>query len=101
MFAQLMHLLIRSSYGNYGDFIPALRWLDLQGLDRQFHEVKAQLRSSITALIDKKKQEMSAWSEEEIRGGANEQDVVSKLLSMEGEERFSEEQIVSVVFVRY
>jgi len=97
----LTHLLIRSSYGKYSDFFLALRWLELQGIDRQFHEVKAQLRSSITALMDKKKQEMSAWSEEDIRGGANERDVVSKLLSMEGEERFSEEQIVSVIVVRY
>lgn len=95
----ILHLVIRSSYGNYGDFFPALRWLDVQDMEAGFLEAKTQLRKSITALIEKKKQETSMFSAEEIQSGAHERDIMSKFLSVQGEDRFSEEQLVFVVYM--
>jgi len=85
---------------NIGDYFPALRRFDGQGLEAGLKEVEVQLRQSITTLIEKKKVEMSMWSPEKIRHGVSDGGVVSKLLSVEGEDRFSDEQLISVVFVR-
>lgn len=69
-------------------------------MEAGFLEAKTQLRKSITALIEKKKQETSMFSAEEIQSGAHERDIMSKFLSVQGEDRFSEEQLVFVVYVR-
>lgn len=95
--AQLTSLFVRR---NYAEFIPAIRWLDFQGIESEFKDVEDQLRKSIIALIEYKRREMHTWLPEDIQSGTNEKDIMSKLLSMDGDDRFSEEQLVSVVFVR-
>lgn len=84
---------------NLGDFIPALRWLDLQHVELKLKDAEMELRRCLENLIDLKRTEMSKWSWQEIDDGANERDIMSKLLSLEGEERLSEDQLQSVVFV--
>jgi len=97
LIAQMIGLVRRR---NIGDYFPAIRRFDVQGIEAGLKEVEVQLRQSITTLIEKKKLEMGTWSTEEIRSGANDRGIMSKLLSVEGEDRFSEEQLISVVFVR-
>lgn len=58
--------------------------------------MESQLRSSIMVLIKQKKLEMSSWSSTEIENG----DIMSKILSLEGEDRLNEDQQMGVVFVR-
>lgn len=94
-YGKMMAIWTRRSLGA---IFPALRWLDLDGIESGFADVELQLRTNITALIEKKKQEMSMWSAEDIQAGANEGDVMTKFLSMEGEDRCSEDQLISVVF---
>lgn len=84
-----------------GDFFPTIRRFDVQGSEARLKEVEAELCQSITALIERKRLEMTMWSTEQIQSGANDSlGVVSKLLSVEGPDRFSEDQLISVVFVR-
>lgn len=85
---------------NIGDFIPALRWLDLQHIERKMKDTEMELRRCLENLIDLKRTEMSKWSREENDDDdANDRDIMSKLLSLEGEERLSKDQLQSVVFV--
>lgn len=83
---------------NIGDSFPAIRRFDVQGIEAGLKEVEVQLRQSITTLIEKKKVEMSMWSPDKIRHGVSDGGIMSKLLSVEGEDRFSDEQLISVVF---
>jgi cytochrome P450 len=83
---------------NISDLIPSLRWLDIQGIEAELRDVEIQLRKSIMVLIEQKRQEMSNFSPSEIENGANERDVMSKLLSLEGEESLDENQQMGVVF---
>lgn len=87
---------------NISDFFPTIRRFDVQGNEARLKEGEAELCQSITALIDRKRLEMTMQSTEQIHSGANDslQGVVSKLLSVQGPDRFSEEQLISVVFVR-
>lgn len=88
-------MVILAQRRNISDLFPALRRFDLQGIEAGLKELEAQLRQSITALIEKKKLQMSMWSSEEIKDTG----IISKLLSVEGANRFSEEQLIAVVFV--
>lgn len=81
---------------NISDLLPSIRWLDIQGIEVELREVESQLRSSIMVLIKQKKLEMSSWSSTEIENG----DIMSKILSLEGEDRLNEDQQMGVVFVR-
>ncbi|KAG0586467.1 hypothetical protein KC19_2G092600 [Ceratodon purpureus] len=87
-------MVILAQQRNISDLFPALRRFDLQGIEAGLKEVEAQWRQSITALIEKKKLQMSMWSSEEIKDTG----IISKLLSVEGANRFSEEQLIAVVF---
>jgi len=84
---------------NISDLFPSIRWLDIQGIEAELRDVEIQLRKSITVLIEQKKLEMSTWSSSEIESGANERDIMSKLLSLEGEDRLNDDQQMGVVFV--
>jgi hypothetical protein len=84
---------------NISDLLPSIRWLDLQGIEVELRDVEVQLRKSITDLIELKRLEMSRWSSEEIENGANERDIMSKILSLEGEDRLNDDQQMGVVFV--
>ena len=84
---------------NISDLLPSIRWLDLQGIEVELRDVEVQLRKSITDLIELKRLEMSRWSPEEIENDANERDIMSKILSLEGEDRLNYDQQMAVVFV--
>ena len=84
---------------NISDLLPSIRWLDLQGIEVELRDVEVQLRKSISDLIELKRLEMSKWSSEEIESGANERDIMSKILSLEGDERLNDDQQMGVVFV--
>jgi len=86
---------------NISDLLPSLRWLDIQGIEAELRDVEIQLRKSIMVLIEQKRLEMSSWSSSEIEDGANERDIMSKLLSLEGEEALNENQQMGVVFVYF
>lgn len=86
---------------NISDLLPSIRSLDLQGIEVELRDVEVQLRKSITDLIELKRLEMSRWSSEEIENGANEQDIMSKILSLEGEDRLNDDQQMGVVFVYF
>lgn len=79
---------------NISDLLPSIRWLDIQGIEVELREVEIQLRSSIMVLIKQKKLEMSSWSSTEIENG----DIMSKILSLEGEDRLNDDQQMGVVF---
>lgn len=84
---------------NISDLFPSIRWLDLQGIEAELRDVEIQLRKSIMVLIEQKRLEMSSWSPLEIENGANERDIMSKLLSLEGEDRLNDDQLMGVAFV--
>ncbi|KAG0599537.1 hypothetical protein M758_12G159700 [Ceratodon purpureus] len=83
---------------NISDLLPSIRWLDLQGIEVELRDVEVQLRKSITDLIELKRLEMSRWSLEEIENDANERDIMSKILLLEGEDRLNDDQQMGVVF---
>lgn len=84
---------------NISDLLPSIRWLDLQGIEAELRDVEVQLRNSITDLIELKRLEMSRLSTEEIENGANERDIMSKVLSFVGEDRLNDDQQMGIVFV--
>uniref|UniRef100_A0A7I4CGT1 Cytochrome P450 n=1 Tax=Physcomitrium patens TaxID=3218 RepID=A0A7I4CGT1_PHYPA len=83
---------------NISDLIPSLRWLDLQGIERGLGLGEVQLRKSIMALIEQKRLDKIRLSSDEIESGACQRDILSKLLSLEGEDRLDDDQLMGVVF---
>lgn len=51
------------------------------------------------ALIEQKRLDKIRLSSDEIESGACQRDILSKLLSLEGEDRLDDDQLMGVVFV--
>ncbi|KAL2610657.1 hypothetical protein R1flu_029230 [Riccia fluitans] len=80
---------------NVGDIIPWLSWLDLQGLTKQFkklHDKQEQMLRSI--LEDRKMAKKTSANRLAVM------DFVDVLLSLQGEDRLSDETIMATVSVR-
>nr|CAB3500492.1 unnamed protein product [Digitaria exilis] len=82
---------------NWGDHLPLLRWLDLQGVRRRCRSLVGRVNVFVSRIIEehRKKKMMSS-------GGANGEpaagDFVDVLLGLEGEEKLSESDMIAVLW---
>ncbi|KAF8698778.1 hypothetical protein HU200_035036 [Digitaria exilis] len=82
---------------NWGDHLPLLRWLDLQGVRRRCRSLVGRVNVFVSRIIEEHRQKKKVSS-----GGANGEaaagDFVDVLLGLEGEEKLSESDMIAVLW---
>ncbi|CAN6284350.1 unnamed protein product [Urochloa humidicola] len=81
---------------NWGDHLPLLGWLDLQGVRRRCRRLVGRVNVLVARIIEEHRQK------KEISGGANGEpaarDFVDVLLGLEGEEKLSDSDMIAVLW---
>ena len=83
---------------NWGDHLPLLRWLDLQGVRRRCRSLVSRVNVFVARIIEEhrqKKKDDVANNGESAAG-----DFVDVLLGLEGEEKLSDSDMIAVLWVR-
>ncbi|XP_062211542.1 cytochrome P450 78A5-like [Phragmites australis] len=80
---------------NWGDHLPLLKWLDLQGVRRRCRSLVSRVNVFVTKIIDEHKHNKRGGT-----GGGDETagDFVDVLLGLEGEKKLSETDMIAVLW---
>jgi hypothetical protein len=81
---------------NWGDHLPLLKWLDLQGVRKRCSSLVRRVDVYVRNIIDEHKQKrLGRANGEELAAG----DFVDVLLGLEGEDRLAESDMVALLWV--
>jgi cytochrome P450 family 78 subfamily A len=80
---------------NWGDHLPLLKWLDMQGVRRRCRSLVRRVNVFVARIIEEHRQKKSG-----ANGGETAGDFVDVLLGLEGEEKLSDSDMIAVLWVR-
>jgi cytochrome P450 family 78 subfamily A len=81
---------------NWGDHLPLLRWLDLQGVRRRCRSLVSRVSVFVARIIEEHRRKKKEAASVESAAG----DFVDVLLGLEGEEKLSDSDMIAVLWVR-
>ena len=79
----VVELMTTAGFVNIGDFVPAVAWMDLQGLGRRMRRLTAKLDRVWTRLLSDHEASMAARKKQE---GSRRPDLVDRLIACRGED---------------
>jgi hypothetical protein len=82
---------------NWGDHLPLLRWLDLQGVRRRCRSLVSRVNVFVARIIEEHRQKKK---DDAANGESAAGDFVDVLLGLEGEEKLSDSDMIAVLWVR-
>jgi cytochrome P450 len=88
------HLL---SVFNWGDHLPLLRWMDVQGVRKRCRTLVGRVNVFVARIIDEHRQRNKSGDNGELAAAG---DFVDVLLGLEGEEKLSDSDMIAVLWVR-